>query len=98
MPHMVSVDKYTVNCKEILVEYYFNISLFSALCEIYLRFSLFEAKNSLFFVFYFVASRWYASPSQSFCSTRPRSLRGHFACHRHLNWKKMKMGLLFQTN
>lgn len=32
--HMVSVDKYTENCKEILVEYYFNISLFSqtALC------------------------------------------------------------------
>ena len=53
MPHMVSVDKYTVNCKEILVEYYFNISLFSALCEIYLRFSLFEAKNSLFFCFLF---------------------------------------------
>ena len=51
MPHMVSVDKYTVNCKEILVEYYFNISLFSALCEIYLRFSLFEAKNSLFLFF-----------------------------------------------
>lgn len=25
--HIVSVDKYTVNCKEILVEYYFNISL-----------------------------------------------------------------------
>lgn len=53
MPHMVSVDKYTVNCKEILVEYYFNISLFSqtALCEIYLRFSLFEAKNCLFLFF-----------------------------------------------
>lgn len=73
MPHMVSVDKYTVNCKEILVEYYFNISLFSqtAVCEIYLRFSLFEAKNCPFFVFYFVASSWYASPSlhtsQSFC-------------------------------
>lgn len=27
MLHMVSVDKYTVSCKETLVEYYFNISL-----------------------------------------------------------------------
>lgn len=27
MLHMVSVDKYTLNCKKILVEYYFNISL-----------------------------------------------------------------------
>lgn len=25
--HMVSVDKYTMNCKDILVEYNFNISL-----------------------------------------------------------------------
>lgn len=70
--HMVSVNKYTVNCKEIRVEYYFSIFLclhkWPCVCLSLKLISAYPVRGQELL---FVASSWYVSPS--LCPSQIRS-------------------------